>query len=75
MTTPLPAAADIIDLLAGIAPGSPLAAVRDQRAQVLAQCLRSARHGVRDGRDAGPGVQHADSLGTLAREDKSDFHV
>ncbi|MCY1529990.1 hypothetical protein D9M68_651630 [compost metagenome] len=49
-------------------------ALRDQRAQVLPQGLRRPCHGLRDGRDARPGVQHADSLRTLAREDKSNFH-
>lgn len=38
MSTP---SVDIIDLLAGIAPGSPLAAVRDQRAQARENAQRS----------------------------------
>ncbi|MBN9177667.1 MAG: CMD domain protein [Microbacterium sp.] len=41
MTTPTATAADIIDLLAGIAPGAPLAAVRDQRAQARENAQRS----------------------------------
>ena len=35
------ASADIIDLLAGIAPGDPLTAVRDQRAQARENAQRS----------------------------------
>ncbi|MNW05299.1 hypothetical protein D3C71_2015320 [compost metagenome] len=49
-------------------------ALGDQRAQILPQGLRGLRHGVRDGGHARPGIQHADSLRTLAREDKCDFH-
>ncbi|MNT09702.1 hypothetical protein D3C72_1444990 [compost metagenome] len=48
--------------------------LRDQRAQVLPEGLRGLRHGVSDRRNARPGIQHADSLRTLARKDKSDFH-